>query len=349
VSFDNPTHERSRALAAKDSQLRMTGRQRGCPPGDAAGLKDLLYSSLERIGTLVPQSHQASFFGIAVEVLPRGGFNAHACFPPQGPPYVLIDSGVVDFYGNLGALLTLLSDGGSDAAALSEQRVVDYIWCSALIYFSGEPDEGDTAILDPQTIGAAHAPKLHFSQLPRALYGTAFQLTVGAIVFLVCHEVAHILTKSEGPTDLAAFPFLEAVAEEHRADAIAFNLLISYAIRFPDLSKVRTLLRSVDFALICLELMQGAFPRAWMQSGERTDVVFVRESFDHPPAYARRCAYRVAVAARISRDDFSFDDRFDAIAAQYAKRIREGASPSVEFKHATLSSDAWTSFLGSIR
>jgi hypothetical protein len=325
----------------------MTGRVPACPPGDAAGLKELMYSSLERIGTLIPEHQRHTFYSIAFEILPRGSFNAYACYPSHQTAYILLDSGIVDFFGNFAALFAVLTDREGSSKELAEQRIIDYIWASALIYFSIVDDSEVTkrGFLDPETVGAAHAPKLHFAQIPKRLFGEAFQLSLGAVLFLVCHEISHILIDSQRhlpiPPVRDCARDLGTATEETMADEMAFNLMIGYAIRFPDMSKVFNLLRSVDFALASVELMQGAFPRSWSRHPDGAHAVVPHESPDHPPAYARRIAYRRALTARISEQDFALDDRFTVALSKYSMLIREGTQPSVEFRNATRISQRW--------
>src|SRR5579863_966337 len=103
MSYDRPSHRQSQALAAKDVRLRMIGHRNAAPSLAFEGTKQLIYSSLERIGTLLAPDKQPTFYSIAIDLLPIGSFNAYACVPEHQPPYVLIDTGMFDFFGNLSA------------------------------------------------------------------------------------------------------------------------------------------------------------------------------------------------------------------------------------------------------
>ena len=280
----------------KDVVLRMTGSRAGAPTMYFEGAKQLIYSSLERIGTLLPPDKQQLFYGIAVDLLPRGSFNAYACFPNQQTSYVLLDTGVVDFFGNLAAVFTLLAEtaDGTAPPLFSQQRIIDFIWASGLIYYENidDPERNDSGVCDVECLGAVHAPKLHFAQLPPNLRVPALNLSMGAVIFLVCHEIAHVLnqghpTLSES-TGLSFCRNLENMADERLADEMSFQLMIDYSIRFPDRAKVKCLLSSVDFALTCLHMMQSAFPNYWGETEDGAHFVAVRESLGHPIAAARR-------------------------------------------------------------
>jgi len=343
MTYDNPLHLRSRDLAMKDVSLRMRGLKSAAPTMYLEGARQLIYSSLERIGTLLPTEMQSVFYGIAVDLLPRGSFNAYACFPSQQTSYVLLDTGVVDFFGNLAAVFTLLTETaeGPPIPPLPEQRIVNFIWASGLIYYASidDPERNDSGIHDVERLGAVHAPKLQFTQLPPHLGASAFNLSMGAVVFFVCHEIAHILNQGH-PTlsESIGFSFcrnLENVADEWLADELAFQLMIDYSIRFPDREKVKCLLSSVDFALTCVGLMQSAFPHHWGEKSDGAHFVAVRESLGHPTAAARRAAYRKAFASRIPPAFFTLDGRFEVIESRYATMIRKGARPSLEFEEVT--------------
>jgi len=343
VNYDNPLHLRSQSLAMKDVALRMSGSRAAAPTMYFEGARQLIYSSLERIGTLLPPAKQQLFYAVAVDLLPRGSFNAYACFPNQEASYVLLDTGVIDFFGNLAAVFTMLAEtaDGTQLPPFSEQQIIDFIWASGLIYYGSidDPERKDCGIRDIERLGAVHAPKLHFGQLPLHLRVPALNLSMGAVIFLVCHEIAHVLNQGH-PTlsESIGSGFclnLENMADEWLADEMAFQLMIDYAIRFPDRAKVKCLLSSVDFALTCLNLMQSAFPCYWGERMDGEQFVVVRESLGHPMAAARRAAYRKLFAARIPPAFFTLDDRFETIESRYATMIRKGARPSTEFEETT--------------
>jgi hypothetical protein len=327
---NNVRHCRSRKLAEIEIAARMKGHQSAVDvPGEIEGATELFYSCLERIGTLVKREDQEKFYGIAVELLPLGSFNAEACFPPQEPPFVLLDTGVLDFAGNLSSVFMGLSwaSRNQDNFKLSEQSVIDYIWSAGLIYHGGrgEWDKGYSS----------YVPTLNFSKIPVAIQPQAFILAHAQPLFLICHEIGHIML-AESPTlsDVLRIPIApnwERQLSEAIVDDFAFNLMINYAIRFPEKDKVRYLISGVDFALSCMFLMQSAFPVSTARVDGK-NVVFDSEWSNHPLAIARRERYRHVIEEQGLNEFLQTGYELDRLMYPYAEMIRGGREPSLGFR-----------------
>ena len=158
MPYQNSQHDMSHKLARNEIKAKMRGRKSAVTvDGALDGARRLYYSCLERIGTLILEDYQSTFYSVAVDIIPTGFYNAQAHYPSGGLPFVLLHSGAIDFSGNM-ATLGMGLIGNSDRRSefiLSEQDVVDYIWSSALIYYDaiGDWDGGLEAI---------HTPKLNY-------------------------------------------------------------------------------------------------------------------------------------------------------------------------------------------
>lgn len=331
MSYNNARHYRSRELAKKEIAARMKGHRSAVTvPSGVDGALQFIYSCLERMGTLITQEDQDRFYGIAIECLPLGSFNAQACFPPKEPPFVLVDTGTIDFAGNMAAVFMSLFSNlkGQVNFVLNEQKVIDYIWSAALIYH-GQRDEWDNSL------DAIYAPKLNFLQIPVSIQPHAFTLSIAQILFLICHEIGHVMTdKHPSLSDAMGVSMarnLEWQFDEFLADDFAFCLMVNYSIRWSDELKVTYLLTGVDFGLSCIHLMQSAFP-VGVHNQEGKKIVEVSESLDHPIALARRERYREMIKSRGLNRFLETGYEFDRIMHPYAEMIRDGRKPSEGFR-----------------
>ena len=310
-------------------------------PNAANGMLEILYRILGNVGQFVSPEDRDLFYDVAVEPIPYGSYNAEACFPTPDPPFVLLDTGTVDFIGNITALYQQLraQANGTSTSLLSEQQVIDYIWASALIYF-------DKANEWEARRDAIHAPKLMYSKISPSLRQQCMSLGVAHLLFLVLHEIAHVIADAHGGfskvSGLDIPGMLGEQFEEGFADTLAFDLIIRFSTHLPHRENAVALLSGVDCALSSISLIQNTFP---VHHDKENKIAFVAESFDHPLACVRRQNFRAYVNERMSvfiehakttgapgflSETADFDDLF----RPYGEAILNGRMPSDEFQAA---------------
>jgi len=348
MNYDNKIHERSRELALKEVAARMAGKRSALlNPSLGIDAMALIYSCLEHMGTLLPQEDQEKFYGTAIELLPIGSCNAQACFPPKEPPFVLLDSGTIDFAGCMSTIiLTLVSQSRDDilfplashapqfshsSSTLTEQDVIDYLYGAAFIYYS-QADQWQNSL------DAIYTPKLNYSMVSENMIRPCLDVSLAIVLFFVCHEIGHVMTDNhKGFSEIAGLPQPFQIASnwekqfsENIADAFAIDLLINYSIRWADRNKVKYLLAGIDFGFSCMHFMQSAFPyKICNVDGEK--VILINESLSHPSALFRRAYYRDVIKKYRLEDFIKVSYDWERTLAEYAHLIQQGRVPSRKY------------------
>jgi hypothetical protein len=358
----------SATLAKQEISARMRGRKNAVTsPNMLLDAKRVLHTFLSEIGLVLNGAEREIFFSTAVDLLPFGSYNAELCYADKKNEiaFILLDSGVIDFAGNLSALYVQLRENKlrDTKPKLSKQEIIDYIWSSGLIFF----EKGLSGFSKRDAI---FAPKLNFSEIDDHLVPIAFDFSMGQEIFLVLHEFGHFFSEKLGGfknvvgeeeaqriireqfSDLSEIMAMqlgiedngwqsyfqrsgaEKILEEQFADIIAFGILERFAKKMAashnDIAKLRVgyILNGVDLGLSCMRLMQHAFPLSY---DKKLKFLQVRESFDHPLAGTRRDTYRNFVSERLTKGLLSISRDFDEIFRPYEEAILDGAMPSDRF------------------
>jgi hypothetical protein len=263
--------------------------------------------------------------------------NGEACFPPGEPPFVLLDTGIIDFAGNNSAIFCSLL---LDEPTFSDDEILDYLFSSALIYF--ERDEKWESRRD-----VIFAPKLNYSEIPSHLVPKAMGYALSIIMFFALHELAHVIID---PKKLAGVdPWREANRilgletpttlssqfEESAADIMAFDLIMKFAtFCVPEPRMAVNILSGVDIGLTFMHFFQSAFPTR--QYAEK--IIQVNEYMDHPAAFQRRIFFRERMkegmkpfSDHLGIDFLSEARRCEELVFRYGETIRNGATPSRDF------------------
>lgn len=332
TSYDNPSFKRSRELAKKEINARMRGHRKALT--DSINLDAMkmtyFYNCLERIGSLVDEKDRDLYYSTAFEIIPFGSFNAEVFFPASEPPFILLDSGSIDFIGNNCAFYTQLRSGGGN---LSKQDVIDYIWASALIYF----EKGDTW---ESRRNAIFAPKLNFSQIDPVLIPTALGYSLAQVLFILVHEIGHIILNANPDFTRETKNNLEehlvGQFEEGMSDLLAFYLLLQFALTFRDKSQSIKFISGIDIGLSFMHLMQNAFPIYYDKDKRR---IKINERPDHPIGTIRRDMFRKWIRQELEKVDKRLGDEllieghdFDSIMNPYIQAVLDGAKPSDNFQ-----------------
>jgi len=337
--FDNPTYERSHELAKREVAGRMLGKKPALLEGlSTESLRERLNGMLQAIALKSEGKTRETISSTAIEFVPFGRVNGEACFPPNEPPFVLLDTGIIDFTGNNTAIFSCLS---LDDPVLRDDEVLDYLFASALIYF--ERDEKWESRRE-----AIFAPKLNYSEIPSPLVPKAMGYALSFNLFLALHELAHVIIDPKELADadhwaeagralsLETPAALSSQSEESIADIIAFDHIMVFAtFCVPDPRMAVSILSGVDIGLTFMMFFQGAFPTR--QHAER--IIQVSEYMDHPAAFQRRTFFRERVKERmkpfsdhLGLDFLSEAHRCEELVFRYADIIRKGATPSANFQ-----------------
>lgn len=336
--FDNPTYERSHQLAKREIAGRMLGKKPALHDKfSTEPLRERLNGMLQAIALKSEGKTRETIRSTAIEFIPFGRMNGEACFPPSEPPFVLLDTGIVDFVGNNTAIFSCLL---LDEPILREDEILDYLFASALIYL--ERDEKWESRRQ-----AIFAPKLNYSQIPAHLVPKAMGYSLSFYLFLALHELAHVIIDAKELADadpwaetgrslnLETSTALSSHFEESIADIIAFDLIMVFAtFCVPDPRMAVSILSGVDIGLTFMMFFQGAFPTRQYAEG----IIQVKEDMNHPAAFQRRIYFRECVKNRmkpfsdhLKLDFLSEAHRCEELVFRYADIIRNGATPSANF------------------
>lgn len=340
--FDNPTYERSYELANREIAGRMSGKNSALDhKHNSSKLRNNLNDMLQSIALKFKPDDavRKAISTTAIEFIPYGSVNGEACFPPGEPPFILIDTGTVDFIGNNAAIFACLLE---DEPIFSDDEILDYLFASALIYF--ERDEKWESRRH-----AIFAPKLNYSMIPPNLAIKAMGHARSFLLFIVLHELAHVIndpkeleevdpwlmasrvTGVEVPTELSL------QFEECAADYIANDLIIRFSTYcVPEPKMAINILSGVDIGLTFMNFFQCAFPGK--QYSEK--IIQVNEHMDHPAAFQRIQLYHAQVEEEMKEFsnylgiDFLAEARkCEKLVFHYNEYIRNGATPSKMFYH----------------
>jgi len=336
--FNNDTYKRSHELAKKEVAGRMIGKK-------SALIKDINLEGVRNNINFILESfvinHKDKLIKeiisqTAVEIIPFGSFNSEICYPPNEPPFILLDSGTLDFLGNnfsIGYALT------SDQHDFSEQQILDYLFSSAFIYF--EASEEWESRRD-----AIFTPKLNYSDLHKDLRIHAQNDTISFLIFILLHEFSHLYVdkcnykeiniwdKLAEEYNLEGFSNFSKQREESVTDITAIDLLLYFTTHcLPKKEMAISILSAIDVGFIFLAFFQSAFPKEKVGKFIR-----VNEYLDHPAAFQRHHVFRSLVTEKmkifIEHKGFNYTKAGDLCQDKlfyYSEAIRNGARPSQDF------------------
>lgn len=304
--YVSPQYARSRKLALQEISYRMKGRHSAVLlESSYEVMRQRTQQELMLLGhIIVDEEDRNSFFNTAIELVPFGQFLARAYFPPKDTPFVLVDTSIVDFFGNISALYaTLYSRSiGREAIDLSDMEIADYLHASAHMYFDGQEWESN--------LHAIYVPKLNYSAIHPRDRQTASVYALSARLFLMAHEVGHIIfdekiasvreeTYANAPEFWDALGgTMESKQREYLADRFAGDVLIRFASKLNNSQATVDVLNGVGLCLNSLAFMQETFPLALSNVGG-INVVAANELPSHPIGGFRVASYFDMLKERI--------------------------------------------------
>jgi len=300
--------------------------------------RERLKMMLQAIALRAKGDVQETISSTAFEFLPFGLVNAEACFPPDETPFILLDTGTFDFMGNNSAIICALM---SDKSVLREDQIIDALFSSALIYYERDKDFEARR-------WAIFAPKLSYMEIPSHLVPQAIGYAQSFILFLVLHELAHIILQPVDLSDVNPWqqanrhkefdvnPNADSHFEECAADYVAYDLIMEFAtFCVPDPQMAVSILSGLDIGLTFLMFFQNTFPKFVDNAG----IIHANEELGHPAAFQRRIYFRERVKEKMKPfsdhlgvDFLSEAHRCEELLFKFTEIIHKGAKPSPEFK-----------------
>jgi len=190
-------NDNKRELSAKSAKLEVEGLMKNFDVGTTYPLssynktKKHIYELLDLLSQCVDSEFKKIIASTAVDFIPRGMFETKRCKTSKKISFILLDIGVLDFFGNLNCLYTqlLFNEHPYHKIRITEEQIIEFIWSSALIYC-------DRNITDCKRY-SIFTPKYMTSALNDNLKPYSYLFLIGQLLFIILHELAHISIDSD--------------------------------------------------------------------------------------------------------------------------------------------------------
>ncbi|MDM8528205.1 hypothetical protein QUF58_08325 [Anaerolineales bacterium HSG24] len=285
---------------------------------------------------------QSLFYNTAIELIPYGRFNAQLVHPRKKEPFILIDTSIVDFFGNMSALYVTLyaNNNNQNVLDITEQEVIDILFASAEIFYDGLGWESE--------LNAIYAKKLNYNRIHEGNRQRAMTYSLASRLFIISHEIGHLYHNqqvgqfADKSSRLGKFwnDFWNALGghmlshqKERMADIHAVEIMLQFASTYKNNPPLFfDILNGVHFCMDAIHTMQ-------MLKGKHKDVeglklIGVNERPTHPIGGFRISEYRDRLK-KMFKDEFDSlfhpSLQYHKIVHPYIEKIVSGAVPSTDY------------------